>query len=64
MSEISALRSRIREFIQHPRRLDPLLREKPNWNKLASAFDTIADTEMGSRRTSSYPSIEILDSST
>jgi hypothetical protein len=46
MSVVQDLRSKIREFLQRPRRLDPLLRDKPNWNMLASAFDTVADTEM------------------
>src|SRR6266496_2067880 len=35
----------IRDFIQHPRRLDPLLKNKPAWNMLASAMDVISDTE-------------------
>src|SRR5207245_11561415 len=34
----------IREFIQHPRRLDPLLND-PGWNVLASAMDVVSDTE-------------------
>ncbi len=46
MSNIQDLRSRIRHFIQHPRRLRPYLAEKPVWNMLASSFDVIADTEM------------------
>jgi hypothetical protein len=46
MSVVRELRGRIRTFLQHPRRLDPLLRDKPNWNMLASAFDTASDTEM------------------
>lgn len=40
------MRARIRHFIQHPRRLSPLLQDAPNWNMLASSFDTVADTEM------------------
>ena len=46
MAEVYDLRRSIHEFIHHPRRLDPLLRDKPNWNQLASSFDVIADTEM------------------
>jgi hypothetical protein len=46
MSVVQDLRIKIRDFLQRPRRLDPLLRDKPNWNMLASAFDTVADTEM------------------
>jgi hypothetical protein len=46
MSVVQAMRSRIRDFVQHPRRLSPLLQDAPNWNMLASSFDTVADTEM------------------
>src|SRR5712692_6033124 len=46
MSDVHELRSKIRDFIQHPRRQAPLLKDTPNWNMLASAFDTVADTEM------------------
>lgn len=46
MSAVSEIRSRIRDFIQHPRRLNPRLQDAPNWNMLASSFDTVADTEM------------------
>jgi hypothetical protein len=46
MSDLQQLRWQIRDFIHHPRRRDQLLKDKPNWNKLASAFDVIADTEM------------------
>jgi len=46
MSIVQHIRAKIRDFIQHPRRLDPLLSDMPNWNMLASSFDTIADTEM------------------
>lgn len=43
---VQEMRARIRHFIQHPRRLSPLLQDAPNWNMLASSFDTVADTEM------------------
>jgi hypothetical protein len=46
MSLVQEMRTRIRHFIQHPRRLNPLLQDVPNWNMLASSFDTVADTEM------------------
>jgi hypothetical protein len=46
MAEVYDLRRSIREFIHHPRRRDPLLNDKPNWNQLASSLDVIADTEM------------------
>lgn len=36
----------IREFINHPRRLDPFLKDKPAWNMLASAMDVVSDTEL------------------
>src|SRR5579862_2042092 len=35
----------IREFIQHPRRLDPLIKNKPSWHMLACAMDVVSDTE-------------------
>jgi hypothetical protein len=44
-ADIQGLLSSIRDFIQHPRRLDPLLRDKPGWNVLASAMDVVSDTE-------------------
>ena len=44
-SPVQDLRREIRDFIQHPRRLSPLLSDVPNWNMLASSFDTVADTE-------------------
>ncbi len=34
-----------RDFIHHPRRLDPFLKDKPAWNTLASAMDVVSDTE-------------------
>jgi hypothetical protein len=46
MSGLQHLRSEIRDLIHNPRRRDPLLKNIPNWNKLASSFDVIADTEM------------------
>jgi hypothetical protein len=33
------------DFIHHPRRLDPLLKDKPAWNMLTSAMDVVSDTE-------------------
>src|SRR5260370_39346566 len=45
-STVEQLRTKIQDFIQHPRRQAPLLKDKPLWNMLASAFDTLADTEM------------------
>ena len=35
----------VREFIQHPRRLDPLINNKPGWYMLTSAMDIVSDTE-------------------
>jgi hypothetical protein len=55
MAEVYDLRRYIREFIDHPRRRDPLLQVKPNWNQLASSFDVIADTEMAIRTYRSLP---------
>jgi hypothetical protein len=46
MSDIHELRDKVRMFLQHPRRLGPLLKDKPNWNILVSAFDIVTDTEM------------------
>jgi hypothetical protein len=48
-SSIETLLSFIREFIQHPRRIDPLLKNKPGWNMLASAMDVVSDTEWAIR---------------
>ncbi len=45
-SKIFELRRKIREFIQHPRRLDPLLRNNRLWSMLCSSMDAIDDTEM------------------
>ena len=45
-SRIYELRKKIREFIQHPRRLDPLLRNKRLWFMLCSSMDALDDTEM------------------
>ena len=42
---VQDLLSFIRDFIQHPRRLDPLLKDKAGWNMLTSAMDTVDDTE-------------------
>jgi hypothetical protein len=44
-ADVQELLSSIREFIHHPRRLDPLLRDKPAWNMLACAMDVVSDTE-------------------
>lgn len=44
-ADVQSLLCYIREFIQHPRRLDPLLKDKPGWNMLASAMDVVSDTE-------------------
>jgi hypothetical protein len=44
-TDVQGLLRFIREFINHPRRLDPLLKDKPAWNMLASAMDVISDTE-------------------
>jgi hypothetical protein len=35
----------IREFIQHPRRLDPIIQKKPSWYMLTAAMDVVSDTE-------------------
>lgn len=57
MSAVNELRSRIRHFIQHPRRLNPLLQDAPNWNMLCSAFDTVADTEMAIKAYEATPDV-------
>jgi hypothetical protein len=44
-ADVQSLLRYIREFIHHPRRLDPLLKDKPGWNMLASAMDVVSDTE-------------------
>ncbi|MGH9663197.1 MAG: hypothetical protein ACRD9L_02090, partial [Bryobacteraceae bacterium] len=44
-ADVNGLLCFIREFISHPRRLDPLLNDKPAFNVLASAMDVISDTE-------------------
>ena len=48
-ADVQGLLSSIRDFIQHPRRLDPLLKDKPGWNVLASAMDVVSDTESAIR---------------
>lgn len=42
---IQGLLTFIRDFINHPRRLDPILKDKSGWNMLASALDVVSDTE-------------------
>ncbi len=44
-ADVQSLLRYIREFIQHPRRLDPLIKDKPKWHMLASAMDVVSDTE-------------------
>jgi hypothetical protein len=46
---IEGLMHDIRDFLQHPRRLDPLLKDPPNWNMLTSAMDVVQDTEYAIR---------------
>ena len=58
MSAVNELRSRIRDFIQHPRWLNPLLQDAPNWNMLASSFDTVADTEMAIKTYEATPDVQ------
>jgi hypothetical protein len=43
--DVQSLLRCVREFILHPRRLDPLVKDPPNWNMAASAMDVISDTE-------------------
>jgi hypothetical protein len=57
MASVYDLRRSILEFIHHPRRLDPLLKDTPNWNQLASSFDVIADTEMAIQTYSGLPAV-------
>jgi hypothetical protein len=57
MADVYELRRSIREFIHHPRRLDPLLKDNPNWNQLASSFDVIADTEMAIQTYNGLPAV-------
>ena len=45
MSKLTDYERLIRDFIQHPRRMDPLIRDKRQWFQLTSAMDTIEDTE-------------------
>ena len=45
MSDVHDLLTKISNFIRHPRWLDPLRRDTPNWNMLTSSFDTVSDTE-------------------
>jgi hypothetical protein len=42
---VQELVSWVRDFIQHPRRLGPLIEDEPGWNVLTSAMDLISDTE-------------------
>ncbi|HXJ44045.1 MAG TPA: hypothetical protein VNH18_32460 [Bryobacteraceae bacterium] len=42
---VQELVSWVRDFIQHPRRLGPLIENEPEWNVLTSAMDLISDTE-------------------
>ncbi len=57
-SDVQALLGFIRQFIQHPRRFDPLLKNVPNWNVLASAMDVVSDTEWA---ITSYEKEDFLD---
>jgi len=43
--DVHTLMSWVRDFIQHPRRLGPLIEDEPGWNVLTSAMDHISDTE-------------------
>ncbi len=43
--DVQELLSWVRDFIQHPRRLGPLIEDEPGWNVLTSAMDLISDTE-------------------
>jgi hypothetical protein len=43
---IRDLETKIRDFISHPRRQDPLLQDKPLWNVLCSSLDILGDTEL------------------
>ncbi len=43
--DVQKLVSWLRDFIQHPRRLGPLIEDEPGWNVLTSAMDLISDTE-------------------
>jgi hypothetical protein len=38
---VQELVSWVRDFIQHPRRLGPLIEDEPGWNVLTSAMDLI-----------------------
>jgi hypothetical protein len=48
-ASVQDLLTYVRDFIQHPRRIDPLLKNKPGWNMLASAMDVVSDTEWAIR---------------
>src|SRR5437868_8774203 len=58
MASVQDLLGEIREFIQHPRRLHPLLSDSPNWNMLASSFDTVSDTESAVETYEAMPDVE------
>lgn len=45
MSDLTDYKLLIRDFIQHPRRMEPLIRNKSLWSQLTSAMGTIEDTE-------------------
>lgn len=57
MSTVQDLRREIRDFIQHPRRLSPLLHDKPNWNMLVSSFDTLSDTQYAIETYEAMPAV-------
>lgn len=46
MQSIPELESRIRDFINSPRKQHSLLQDHADWNKLCSALDVVGDTEL------------------
>ncbi len=43
---IQEIEDKIRDFINHPRRQKPLLRDKPKWHILTSGLDVLGDTQL------------------
>ena len=58
MTQIQDLRREIRDLIQHPHHLAPLLADTPEWNTLTSAIDTVSDSEHEIRKYETTPAEE------
>lgn len=46
---VQTAESRLRELVNHPRRQDRLLRNRPRWLQLCAAMDAIGDTQLAIR---------------